>query len=150
MQRPSPLTQHGPASALRVCCFHHQLLLSDSHHVSPSRLNPVCIQHDSEGSCCSSWADLMILPPFCFCAVRVASSLSFLLPSTRASVSPPSARFLYREEEFENGLEEEKDEETPVTESDSDEQEGATPRYFRTWWSRDALIMSCSFRHCRT
>lgn len=59
---------------------------------------------------------------------------------------PPSIRYLYREEECEDGLkeEEEKEEETPVTESDSDEQEGAvskrtTPRYFRTCWSGDIL-----------
>lgn len=43
-------------------------------------------------------------------------------------------------EECEDGVEE-KDEETPVTESDSDEQDGAVtlcnqsnPRYYRTWW----------------
>lgn len=51
--------------------------------------------------------------------------------------SPPPR--LYREEECEDGIEDEEEEETPVTESDSDEQEGAdtvskltTLRYFRT------------------
>lgn len=50
-------------------------------------------------------------------------------------------RVLFREEECEDGIEEAKEEETPVTESDSDEREGAdtvsketTPRYFRKWW----------------
>lgn len=38
-----------------------------------------------------------------------------------------------------------------MTESDSDEQEGAvskrtTPRYFRTWWSRDTLNNVLSFK----
>lgn len=47
---------------------------------------------------------------------------------------------LYREEECEDGIEDEEEEQTPVTESDSDEQEGAdtvssqtTSRYFRTY-----------------
>jgi len=47
---------------------------------------------------------------------------------------PPTR--VYREEKCEDGIEEE-EEETPLTESDSDEQEGAnqtTSRYFRTWW----------------
>lgn len=50
-------------------------------------------------------------------------------------------RVVFREEECEDGIEEAKEEETPVTESDSDELEGAdtvsketTPRYFRKWW----------------
>lgn len=55
---------------------------------------------------------------------------------SHTSIHPP-----LREEECEDVIEEEEEEETPVTESDSDEQEGAdtvskqtTPRYFRTWW----------------
>lgn len=69
---------------------------------------------------------------------------SLILPSTHPSVFPPFVRSPYREEEFGSGLEEERVEETPVTESDSDEQEGAvskrtTPRYFRTWWSCDTF-----------
>lgn len=56
----------------------------------------------------------------------------------------------HREEECEDGVEEE-EEETPVTESDSDEQEGAltesnqsTPRYFRTRCRCGIEIMSCA------
>lgn len=68
-----------------------------------------------------------------------ASFIAVINSSTHPST--PSTHHLYREEECESGIKEEekeaKDEETPVTESDSDEQEGAvsqrtTPRYFRT------------------
>lgn len=85
---------------------------------------------------------------FLLSSVDVASfiALSLILPHIHPP--PPSTHLLYREEECESGLKEEekeaKDEETPVTESDSDEQEGAvsqrtTPRYFRPCWSGDIL-----------
>lgn len=55
-------------------------------------------------------------------------------------------RVIFREEECEDGKEEE---ETPVTESDSDEHEGAdtvsketTPRYFMKWWQLGSCIIS--------
>lgn len=84
--------------------------------------------------------------------VALFIALSLILPH----IHFPSTHHLYREEECESGLKEEekeaKDEETPVTESDSDEQEGAvsqrtTPRYFRTCWSGD---ISNAILQCKT
>jgi len=79
----------------------------------------------------------------------IPSSLSLSILPIQFPTQPfihPSPPELHREEECEDVMmeeeeEEEEEEETPVTESDSDEQEGAdsvtkltTLRYFRTWW----------------
>lgn len=69
---------------------------------------------------------------------RIVSSSIFPPNFPVIYASPSSTTRLHREEEY--SIEEEEDEEeeeTPVTESDSDEKEGAnqtTSRYFRTWW----------------
>lgn len=83
---------------------------------------------------------LIIFTPFCFCIIGRFNSF------IHTSICP-AARSLYRKEEFEDGLEEEKDVETPGTESDSDEQEGAVskrtaPRYL----GHVAVSSICKFK----
>lgn len=81
---------------------------------------------------------MLYLPAILMYLVIFPSMLCIAL-STELFIHPPC---LTREEQCEDGVEgQEEEEETPVTESDSDEQEGAltvsnqtTPRYFRTWW----------------
>ncbi|XP_031709625.1 FH1/FH2 domain-containing protein 3 isoform X3 [Anarrhichthys ocellatus] len=84
---------------------------------------------DTSGRALSGFLPSIVVISICMLVLCIASSLPQSSPPTQPSIHPSPPCLYYREEECEDGIEEEEEEEeeeeTPVTESDSDEQEGA-------------------------